>query len=91
MTFADTDVPHLPAGVRLKSDAVRGTVMLLAPERAFTLNPVAVKVLGLVDGERSVGAIVAALAQEFNAPPEAIAADVIELLDELARKRVVER
>ena len=50
-------VPRLPRGVRLSHDQARERWLLLAPERIFEPNDVALAVLRLVDGERSVQAI----------------------------------
>jgi pyrroloquinoline quinone biosynthesis protein D len=91
MTLAVTDVPRLPRGVRLRFDGARDAHVLLAPERAFDLDPVAASVLELVDGERSVGAIVDALAERFGEERGVIEGDVIAMLDDLVTKRVVER
>jgi coenzyme PQQ biosynthesis protein PqqD len=85
------DVPRLPRGVRLRFDAVRGAHVLLAPERAFDLDTVAADVLGLVDGARSVDGIVAALAEKYAEERTVIEGDVIAMLDDLARKRVLDR
>lgn len=86
-----SDVPRLPRGVRLRFDEVRGAHVLLAPERAFDLDAVAAEVIGLVDGMRSVDAIVAALAEKYLEDRAVIERDVIELLEDLARKRVLDR
>ena len=91
MTLAVTDVPRLPRGVRLRFDGARDAHVLLAPERAFDLDPVAASVLELVDGERSVGAIVDALAERFGEERGVIEGDIIAMLDDLVTKRVVER
>jgi pyrroloquinoline quinone biosynthesis protein D len=91
MTLAVTDVPRLPRGVRLRFDGARDAHVLLAPERAFDLDPIAASVLELVDGERSVGAIVDALAERFGEERGVIEGDVIAMLDDLVTKRVVER
>ena len=91
MSLAVTDVPRLPRGVRLRFDAVRGAHVLLAPERAFDLDTVAADVLGLVDGARSVDGIVAALAEKYAEERTVIEGDVIAMLDDLARKRVLDR
>ncbi len=86
-----TDVPRLPRGVRLRFDEVRGAHVLLAPERAFDLDAVAAEVLGLVDGVRSVSGIVDALAAKFDEDRSVIEGDVVAMLDDLARKRVLDR
>ena len=85
------DVLHLPRGVRLRFDEIRGNHVLLAPERTFDLDAVAADVLSLVDGSRSVDDIVAALAEKYLEDRAVIERDVIGLLDELSRKRVLDR
>lgn len=86
-----SDVPRLPRGVRLRFDEVRGAHVLLAPERAFDLDAVAAEVLGLVDGTRSVAAIIDALAAKYDEDRAVIEGDVVAMLDDLAKKRVLER
>jgi pyrroloquinoline quinone biosynthesis protein D len=44
---------RLAKRVRLKSDAVRGNVVLLAPEAVIELNTQGVEVLSLCDGTRT--------------------------------------
>ena len=44
---------RLTKRVRLKSDGVRGTVVLLAPEAVIELNAQGVEVLSLCDGTRT--------------------------------------
>ncbi len=83
-------VPRLPRGVRLHADAVRGSHVLLAPERAFNVDAQAVAVLELVDGTRTVGAIAAALATRYAADAAVIERDVVAMLGSLVDKRVVE-
>ena len=69
---------------------LRGTAgLILAPERVFTPDAVAVAVLELCDGSRSVEAIANELAQGYNAPSERILADIVPLLQQLADKGVV--
>lgn len=82
--------PKLPRGVRLRHDDVRGAWILFAPERLFNPNPVAVEVLKLCDGERTVTDIVDALATAFAAPREQIESDVKKMLEDLANKRVLD-
>ena len=86
-----SDVPRLPRGVRLRFDEVRGAHVLLAPERAFDLDAVAAEVLGLVDGTRSVAAIIDALAAKYDEDRTVIEGDVIAMLDDLVKKRVLDR
>jgi len=91
MIAAETDVPRLPRGVKLKYDAVRERHVLLAPERAFDIDDIAAAVLALVDGERSCGAIVDALAAQYDEQREVIAGDVLAMIGDLIARRVIER
>lgn len=78
--------PHLPAYLKLRHDAGRGRWILLAPERVLTPDEIAVAVLKLCDGKRSVEEIAEALAKNYAAPVDMIRKDVIELLQGLADK-----
>jgi pyrroloquinoline quinone biosynthesis protein D len=60
-------LPRLPSKVRLQWDDARNQAMLLFPEGVLVLNPTANAVLELVDGTRTVGDIVVALADKFTA------------------------
>ena len=81
--------PHLPRGVKLRRDEVRGRWTLLAPERIFEIDDTAAAVLQLCDGERNLAAIVADLAARYNAPDEVIEKDVVAMLGDLEAKRVL--
>lgn len=85
---ADTK-PVMPRHIKLRHDAGRGVWVLLAPERVFTPDPIAVEVLKLCDGNRSVADIAAHLANDFQAPEDTIRTDVIAMLQDLADKGVV--
>ena len=82
--------PRLPRGVKLKRDEVRERWTLLAPERIFEVDATAATVLELCDGERDLKAIVAELAERYNAPSAVIEKDVIAMLADLKTKRVLE-
>lgn len=87
--IAEAAIPRLNRGVKLREDTVRGRWIVLAPERMFVPDEVALEVLRLVDGARSVGAIADELAARFAAPREEILADVTDMLADLADKGVV--
>ena len=82
-------VPVLAQHVKMRHDSVRDRWLILAPERVFTPDSVAVAVLHLCDGNRSVEAIAGALEQTYNAPNERILADILPMLQDLADKGVV--
>lgn len=85
-TIGGASVPRLPAGVRLKNDAIRKQWVLLAPERMFVLDEIALEILRACDGSRNVDTIVDELASRFNAPRGTIFADVTALLQDFADK-----
>jgi pyrroloquinoline quinone biosynthesis protein D len=78
----DQSRPRLGKGVKLRHDA-DGTTMLLIPEGALVLNSPAAAALELVDGERSVDEIVAAIVIRFDVTLERAHADVHELFQRL--------
>ena len=82
-------VPSYAPGVRLRKDAVRGGWVVLAPERLFVPDEHAVEVLKLVDGARTVNAIVDDLASRYQADRELIARDVAAMLQDLAAKGAI--
>ena len=88
--IADDSRPRLPRGVRLREDKVRSRWVLLAPERVVKVNPIAVEILKLCDGSRSLGEIVNGLAERFKAEPARVSADVRTLLASLVEKRMAE-
>ncbi len=82
--------PVLPPGVRLHWDAVRGTHVLLAPERALMLDEIGHAILSRVDGKTALQALIAGLAADFDAPAAEVGPDVAEFLDGLVRERLVD-
>ncbi|SNR69005.1 pyrroloquinoline quinone biosynthesis peptide chaperone PqqD [Puniceibacterium sediminis] len=89
MITAD-DIPFLPRGVRVHRDRVRDAWVLLAPERAITLDTIGHAILTEIDGQRSFGEITAALAAKYNAPAEDIAKDSAGFLGALRDRRFLE-
>jgi pyrroloquinoline quinone biosynthesis protein D len=89
-SITDDSVPRLPRGVRLTDSPAQGGMVLLAPERVFKADAVAVAILQRCDGQSTVSQIVDALAAAYNAPRERIATDVKALLGSLAAKQLLE-
>ena len=85
------DIPVLPRGVRTHFDRVRGVPVLLGPERVLMLDEIGQAVLDKVDGTRPVDQIAAELAEAYGAPLDQVRGDVIEYLDDLAAKRLLDR
>jgi pyrroloquinoline quinone biosynthesis protein D len=78
-------VPVLRRGIRRHFDTARGAEVLLGPERVIVLDEVAVAIIEKFDG-RTVGAISAALAENFAADAAVVEADVIDFVQELVDK-----
>jgi pyrroloquinoline quinone biosynthesis protein D len=82
-------IPVFGVGVKFRFDTVRDAWIVLAPERLFLPDEQAVEILKLVDGARTLGVIIDALATRFDAPRDLIAGDVTTMLGDLADKGVV--
>jgi pyrroloquinoline quinone biosynthesis protein D len=82
--------PRLPHGVRLVHNEAQGGWVLLAPERVFKADAIAVEILKRCTGDATFGAIVDDLATAYAAPRERILGDVTALLRGLADKKLLE-
>ena len=89
-TIAPEAKPRLPRGVRLTNSEAQGGWVLLAPERIFKADAIAVEVLKRCTGEATFAEIVDDLAATFKAPREVISKDVSALLGGLADKKLLE-
>lgn len=79
--------PRLASGARLRYDEVREEHLLLIPEGAVRLNPTALAVLQLCDGERTLQEIAATLSERYDGAE--VGDDVQALLDALAQRGLV--
>ena len=86
LIVAEVTRPVLPRHAKLRFDGTRQRWVILAPERVLAPDDIAVEVLQLCDGVRSVTTIIDSLVEKYNAPREAIAGDVITMLQDLADK-----
>jgi pyrroloquinoline quinone biosynthesis protein D len=82
--------PRLPHGVRLAHSEAHGGWVLLAPERVFKADAIAVEIIKRCTGEVTFGGIVDDLAKAFSAPRERVLADMTTLLRGLADKKLLE-
>jgi coenzyme PQQ biosynthesis protein PqqD len=73
----------------LQADSKTGNSVLLFPEGVLELNETAQEILTRCDG-RTVSEIIQALAEEYDANPEMLAADVRETLADLKRRKLIE-
>ena len=92
MTELDrSTVLSFPRHVKFRFDARRQAWIVLAPERPFLPDEQAVEILKLVNGTRSVDAIIDELAGQFDALRAEIAGDVATMLQDLIDKKVLQR
>jgi pyrroloquinoline quinone biosynthesis protein D len=86
----DEACPRLGRGVRLVHNEVQGGWVLLAPERVFKADPIAVEILKRCTGSATLAAIVDDLVKTYDAPRTRIHADVSALMASLAEKKLLE-
>src|SRR6266576_653118 len=86
ISVSETSRPVLPRHAKLKFDETRQVWVILAPERVLAPDEIAVEVLQLCDGVRSVSDMIDQLSAKYAAPREAIATDVVAMLQDLADK-----
>src|SRR5438128_4170680 len=86
ISVSEASRPHLARHARLKFDETRRRWVILAPERVLAPDEIAVEVLQLCDGTRSVEAMIDQLAAKYTAERGAIATDVIPILQDPADK-----
>jgi coenzyme PQQ biosynthesis protein PqqD len=88
-TISDLARPTMARGVRLQIDSNTGKNVLLYPEGIVELNETAHAILSRCDG-RTLGELTQALAEEYEADVNAMAADVRETLSDLQQRKLVE-
>lgn len=81
-------LPHPKIAARV----IKGEAMILTPHDSVlhTLNPVATRIWELLPTHRELGAMVAALCDEFEVSPEEATADVLRLVHELEDKQILQ-
>jgi pyrroloquinoline quinone biosynthesis protein D len=89
-SIAPDSRPRLPRGVRLTHNEAQGGWVLLAPERVFKADAIAVEILKRCDGEATFAAIVDDLATTFAAPRDRIESDCTAMLRSLVDKKLLE-
>ena len=83
MSFDRSKIPTWRQGYRFQYEPAQKGHVLLDPEGMIKLNESAALIGGLIDGERDVAAIIAALDAQFPGVPEL--GDDIEQFMEVAR------
>jgi len=88
-TMSDSAQPRIAKGVRLQLDSATGKTVLLFPEGIVELNETAQEILSRCDG-RTLSEIVRDLAEEYDANPATLIADVRETLADLQQRKLIE-
>ncbi|WPO44041.1 pyrroloquinoline quinone biosynthesis peptide chaperone PqqD [Tardiphaga sp. 42S5] len=86
ISVSEASKPILPRHARLKFDETRQRWVILAPERVLAPDDIAVEILQLCDGNRSVADIIDLLVAKYAAPRDDIGTDVLAMLQDLADK-----
>ena len=89
LVIAEGSVPRLAAHVRLRFDKQREQWVLLAPERIFVLDEIALAIVERCQGSATLGDIVDDLARTFEAPRDRVLADAGALLQDFLDKGVM--
>jgi pyrroloquinoline quinone biosynthesis protein D len=87
--MSDPSRLRLASRVRLKRDAVRGGVVLLAPETVVELNAQGAEVLSLCDGTRSQEEVVLEMRRRHE--DDDVEGDVRRFLERVAHRGWVEQ
>lgn len=80
MSFNREQVPNWRRGYRFQFEPAQNGHVLLYPEGMIKLNESASAIGGLIDGQRSVGAIIAVLDEKFPGVPE-LGTDVEQFME----------
>jgi len=88
LTITAESKPVLPRGVRLTENPQQGWV-LVAPERVFKADAIAVTILKRCDGVATVSTMADEFSAAYKAPRERILSDILSLLQSLADKRLL--
>lgn len=94
----DRDSAYAPSGDVVARE-IEGEIIIVPlvagvgdlEDELFTLNETGRAVWQKLDGRKTVRAVAAELAEEFEAPAGTIEQDVIGLLEELERRKIVVR
>jgi pyrroloquinoline quinone biosynthesis protein D len=89
VVLSEASVPAFPRGVKFRFNQAKQQWVILAPERLLEPDETAVTVLKLVDGQRTLGAVIDALMEMITIDPpprDVVATDVVAMLQDLADK-----
>jgi pyrroloquinoline quinone biosynthesis protein D len=82
--------PRLVSKARLRFDRKTERTMVLFPEKGIELSASAAEIMRLCDGERTVGAIVERLSEQYAAERLRVEREVLEFLNAMADRCLIE-
>jgi len=85
----ETSRPALAAHVRLTFNELRGKWAVLAPEKVLWPDEISADILRRCTGQKPISGIVADLAEDYDAPPEQIAPDVLAFVQEWSDRLLI--
>jgi pyrroloquinoline quinone biosynthesis protein D len=85
----EDSVPRLPRHVKFRFDQARDAWVVLAPEKVFMPDEIAVEILKRCNGSTTLRDIIDDLAKTFEADRDTVASDVVVLLQDLADKGII--
>jgi pyrroloquinoline quinone biosynthesis protein D len=88
-TVTEDSVPRLPRHVKFRFDQARDAWVVLAPEKVFMPDEIAVEILKRCNGSTTLRDIIDDLAKTFEAERDVVATDVVTLLQDLADKGII--
>ena len=88
-TVTEDSVPRLPRHVKFRFDQARDAWVVLAPEKVFMPDEIAVEILKRCNGSTTLRDIIDELAKTFEAERDMVATDVVTLLQDLADKGII--
>jgi pyrroloquinoline quinone biosynthesis protein D len=88
-TVTEDSVPRLPRHVKFRFDQARDAWVVLAPEKVFMPDEIAVEILKRCNGSTTLRDIIDDLAKTFEAERDMVASDVVTMLQDLADKGII--
>jgi coenzyme PQQ biosynthesis protein PqqD len=81
--------PRLARHLRLQTDRVRGTPVLLLPETIIVLNQTGYEILRLCDGSHTVPEIIQVMRNKYSANSLTLSQEIFAYLEAISQKGLI--